>query len=182
MNRWEDRLQIALLVFISAKNNLSVKQLRGGFLWGGVPAHTIPPHIKQPHLANGNTTEVRIIFSARLLTKSLPFVLKCCLWNWWSPNIYPHFSRLTFKESHSTTKYIAGGSLRGSGYLSRCKGFPTMHKLFFMNPKSCPIPLGYPFRDGIYHSTSEHLVHANLNHESYPLDWHRIKRASRSKK
>lgn len=62
MNRWEDRLRIALLVFISAKNNLSVKQLRGGFLWGGVPAHTTPPHIKQPHLANGNTTEVRIIF------------------------------------------------------------------------------------------------------------------------
>lgn len=183
MDRWETRLRIALLVFISAKNNLSVKQLRKGFLWGGVPAHTTPPQIKQPHLANGNTTEVRIIFSARLLTKSLPFgnVVKCCLCNWWSPSIYPHFSRLTFKEGHSTTKYVAGGWLRGSGFLSRCKGFPTMEKLLFMNPRSCPIPLCYPFRDGIYHSTSEHLVHANLSHEPYPLDWQRIKIASRSK-
>lgn len=122
-------------------------------------------------------------FSARLLTKSMPFgnVVKCCLCNWWSPSIYPHFSRLTFKEGHSTTKYVAGGWLRGSGFLSRCKGFPTMEKLLFMNPRSCPIPLCYPFRDGIYHSTSEHLVHANLSHEPYPLHWQRIKIASRSK-
>jgi len=57
-------LQTSMLVFISAKTNLNIKQSKGAFLLGGVHACTTPPlpRIKQPHLANGNTTEVMIIF------------------------------------------------------------------------------------------------------------------------
>lgn len=61
MDRWEDSITNITACFRHCQN-------QGTFLWGGVPACTtpLPPRIKQPHLANRNTTEIMIIFSAKL--------------------------------------------------------------------------------------------------------------------